>query len=257
METATLETLETIEGGEPATSTGSEKAWLTSVPETLRGHEVFKSIEKPAEVYQRLIDLTEKSKDMVVIPKENATPEELTAYRQALGIPETSEGYEIKRPEKMPEGLPYDEVLESKFKETAHNLGLTSKQVQGLYEMFNSYGIEGYTQLTKLIADNKNKAVNTLKDIWKNDYETNKTKTVRTFFETLGKFNPPANLGKVEDIAKEFDQSGFGDNPVIVWYFSKLYDLIGNDTFIKGNTGSGGAEDPSKPKVFSSYENMK
>jgi len=232
-----IETPEIIEGGEVAKEASSEKGWLTSVPETLRGHEIFKTIEKPSEVYQRLIDLTEQSKGMVAIPKENATVEELTAYRQALGIPEKPDGYEVKRPEKMPDGMPYDEVLESKFKETAHGLGLTPKQVQGLYEMFNGHGIDNYTQVDKAIAENKDKAVNALKDIWKGDaYDTNRTKTVRTFFETLKNFNPPETLGKAEDIQKEFEQSGFGDNPVIVWYFSKLYDLIGNDSFIQGAT---------------------
>lgn len=190
----------------------------------------------------------------VKIPGENTTEEELNAYRQAIGVPEKPDGYEIKKAD-LPEGMSYDEVLENNFRGVAHKLNLTPAQVRGLYEMYETYNIDIHNQIVKSINDNREKSVNTLKNIWKGDtYEANRTKATRTFFETLKKLNPPAELGGMESIKKEFDESGFGDNPAMVWYFNKLYDLIGSDSFIQVHPSGGSTEGEEKSLKFPSME---
>lgn len=208
---------------------------------------------KMGEEYQ---SLKGKLEGTVKVPGEKATDEERIAFYKALGVPDKPDGYEIKRPEKMPEGMSYDEALEGSFKEVAHKVGLTPSQTQAIVEMFNNHEIELYSGMDKIISENREKAVNTLKDIWKgNAYEENRTKTTRTFFETLEKLNPPQEFGGVEGIKKEFAQSGFGDNPVIVWYFNKLYEKIGIDSF--GDTGqSSGGEKREAGTLDFSKSNM-
>lgn len=168
----------------------------------------------------------------VKVPGENATKEEISAWNKALNIPENGDGYEIKRPEKMPEGMQYNESLESEFRQTAHKLNLTPSQVKGLFEFYNNYEMNNYEAINKLIKGNRDKAENTLKDIWKGDsYNENRTKTVRTFYDLIGKMNIPKELGTRETIVKEFNESGFGDSPVMNYFFYQLFDKINIDSF--------------------------
>lgn len=231
--------IKTDEGGDE-----QGKAWLTSVPEELRGHEVFKTIDKPAEVYQRLIDLTEKSKDMVVIPKENATPEETAAYRKALGIPESPEGYELEEIN-LPEGMARDELLRKKFLDTAHQLHFTPAQVSGLYKMYQDYQIGFHNATLKSIDENREKAVNTLKNMWKGDsYQEKINKTVDTFRTSLKHLSPPETIGGLEGVKEWFETNGLGDDPVLIWYLSEVFNYMGDDRLIKGTPAGGSKTEP-------------
>mgnify|MGYP001467925545 CR=1 FL=1 len=213
-------------------TTPTVPTWTEQLSADLKGNKELTKYEKISDLGKAFVELKGKTEGMVKIPGEKATPEELSAFRQAMGIPDKPEGYELKKPDKMPEGMQYDETLESKFKETANKLGLTQVQVKGIFEMFNGHEIDRYSFVDKFIKENREKAVSTLKDIWKgNAYEENRTKTTKTFFDTLQKLNPPKELGGMEGIKKAFDESGFGDNPAIVWYFSKLFDRMDIDSF--------------------------
>lgn len=176
----------------------------------------------------------------VKVPGEKSTPEDHAAFRKALGIPEAPDGYKLDRPKDMPEGMEYDELLEKTFRETAHKLDLTPTQVAGLFEMYNSREIGIYSGIEKIKADNKEKAITALKDTWKQSYDENKTKATKTFFETLKRLNPPEAFGGAEGIEKEFTEAGFGDNPVMVWYFSQLHDLVSIDKLGGGGGPAGG-----------------
>lgn len=178
----------------------------------------------------------------VKVPRENATPEQIAEFRKAIGVPEKAEDYKVEKPEKFPEGMVYNEVLEKKFKETAHQLNLAPQQVADLYKMYLDYEIAMHNEVLKSIEDNRQKAVNTLKDIWKGDtYQENTNKAIQSFYKFVEASNPPAALGGVEGIKKWVEENGIGDDPVMVWFFSKTFDLIGDDKFIKGTpAGTGG-----------------
>ena len=178
-----------------------------------------------------------------VIPKlgENATEAEVTAYRQAIGVPEKPEEYKIEKPADYPQDMPFDEQLVKTFADTAHKLNLTPQQTQGLYKMFLDYDVNIYKDVNKHITDNREKAVNTLKNVWKGDaYTTNTEETKRSFKQILTAINIPAELGGAEAVIKEFDESGFGDHPAMVYMFYNLFQKISDDKFIAGADASGG-----------------
>jgi len=58
--------------------------------------------------------------------------------RSLRNIPETADGYEITRPEKMPEGMPYNEALETAFKAFAFERGWDAADVNELAGWFNN-----------------------------------------------------------------------------------------------------------------------
>jgi len=165
------------------------------------------------------------------IPKlgENPTDEQRDAYYASLGRPEKPEGYELERPQ-MPDGMPYDEKLEQVFRKSAHDLGLTNRQTKGLHKMFNDYGMATHGEIMKSITENREKAVNLLKDTWKGDaYKENVEKAFRAFNKLGG------------DKAKEWaETNGTGDDPFFLQLFHNAYNLIGPDQFIEGSAGASG-----------------
>lgn len=215
-------------------------AWIAQLPNELKEDVTLSRFKTIGDMGKAFLEAEGKLKTAIQPLGEKATDEERKAYYKSLGIPENPDGYEIKRPEKLPEGMHYSESLEAGFKETAHKLGLTPSQVKGLFEFYNTYEINNYENINKFIQENREKSVNTLKNIWKgNTYEENRTKATRTFFDTIKKMNPPQELGGAEGITKEFNESGFGDNPAMLWYFSKLFDLVSIDSFGQSSPPSG------------------
>lgn len=68
--------------------------------------------------------LSQRQDGMVKLPNPQSTPEEIAAYRKATGVPDTLEGYEIKIPEKLPEGVEFQPEVLNSFKEFAHKAGI-------------------------------------------------------------------------------------------------------------------------------------
>lgn len=67
----------------------------------------------------------------------------------ASGRPEKPDAYEFKRPDKLPDGLGYDEELEQDFRATAYGHGLNKKQATALYEKFVATQIQRYDAFAK------------------------------------------------------------------------------------------------------------
>jgi hypothetical protein len=72
--------------------------------------------------------LSQRQEGLVKLPGAEATPEEIAAYRQAVGVPETPAGYELQ----LPEGIEYREDVLNSLREKAHGLGITPAQLSEL-----------------------------------------------------------------------------------------------------------------------------
>lgn len=69
---------------------------------------------------------------MVQLPGKDSKPEVLAAFRKAYGIPESPEGYAIKKPENPEVAKFYNEDIAKQFLAESHRLGLNSQQAQDL-----------------------------------------------------------------------------------------------------------------------------
>lgn len=76
-------------------------------------------VESLAKSYQGLEQLLGKKANAVPVPNEKSTPEEVAAYRKAIGVPDSPEGYKLK-PEQLPEGVVWDESVAKRAAELAH-----------------------------------------------------------------------------------------------------------------------------------------
>ena len=163
-------------------------------------------------------------KDKIVVPDKFASDEDWHKVYQKLGLPESVDKYEFKTPEGM------DEDFVNGFKELAVKNGILPKQADKLFEFYNSH-------VDKVIntneAENKRifeESVNGLKKEWGQGFE-------RKLQAASGLFNQIAD----EESKKVFNDSGLGNNPVVIKMFAKLAEQMGEDKFVDAsNLGSMG-----------------
>ncbi len=84
-------------------------------------HNSKANYEALAKSHSGLEQLLGKKANAIMVPNEKSSPEEVAAYRKALGVPEGVDEYLTKlKPEVMPEGVEFDDNLAKMAAEIAH-----------------------------------------------------------------------------------------------------------------------------------------
>lgn len=108
------------------------------LPESFREHgKHFAKYGDPIQALQHTLNLQQllgSKADAVVIPAADAGPEAWAPVLKRLGVPDSPDGYGLKVPEKLPEGVKVDEAELKEFATFAHGIGLTPQQVAKLQE---------------------------------------------------------------------------------------------------------------------------
>jgi hypothetical protein len=147
------------------------------------------------------------------IPTEESSQEDWDKFYEALGRPKTAEEYKLDK--ELPEGLTFNEDMFNGFTGEAHKLGLSQKQVEGIYSFYNNKTLE----ITKTIDDqvkavyqkSVDDAVGALKKEWGTDYEDN----LKAAVAIGNKFLSP-------ETKKYLNASKLGNNPLLIKDFYKL-----------------------------------
>jgi hypothetical protein len=87
--------------------------------------------EALAKSYHGLEQLLGKKAHAVTVPTDKSTPEEIAAYRKALGIPESPDKYDV-RPEQLPEGMAWDDSTAKRVAEVAHKHNIPPAAIKEL-----------------------------------------------------------------------------------------------------------------------------
>jgi len=212
--------------GQAAAGATQTPGWLAQLPDTYKGNEAFTGFKTVGDFAADYLALKGKAAELEgkvtdTIPKlpENATDEQKAAYYAALGRPETPDKYELAKPD-LPDGLPYDEAVESWFRGTAHALGLTQEQAGKLFAAYNDLTKQAFTTQeaarTKAYAD----GVEALKKEWGPEgYPAN----VEVMRRAVEQFGGP-------DFKAFMDESGLGNNPIIIKTFVAIGKSMGEDS---------------------------
>jgi hypothetical protein len=108
------------------------------LPESLKEHSKhFQKYTDPLQALQHTLNLQQllgQKANAVVIPDKDAPAEAWKPVLAKLGVPDTPDGYGLKVPENLPEGVTVDEAEIKEFAGFAHQLGLTPAQVAKLQE---------------------------------------------------------------------------------------------------------------------------
>jgi len=108
----------------------------------------------------------------VVIPGEKSTPEEIAAFRTALGVPETPEGYKLK-PEALPEGMTWNDEIAKPFAAIAHKHNIPPAAMNEIIGQYVAMQQVSADEMGKMYQAELDKGMATLKETWKNDTEKN------------------------------------------------------------------------------------
>lgn len=128
-------------GGDADADEGSgpkygENDYRSNLPSEIAAHPALKdadSVEKLAQHYvnaQKLI-----GRKGIIPPGEDASPEEMEAFYDALGRPSSPDEYDLSSVE-VPEGMDIDETVQAEFLKSLHAKGASQEVVQ---ETFNTY----------------------------------------------------------------------------------------------------------------------
>ncbi|MEO6103592.1 MAG: hypothetical protein ABIP44_08140, partial [Pseudoxanthomonas sp.] len=101
--------------------------WTSRLPEELgeyrNGLAKFKTVADFARSYQGLEQKLGSKANLVAVPTEKSTPQEMASYRKALGIPENPGDYKLETGP-LPEGFQVDEHKMAQFSQLAHKLNI-------------------------------------------------------------------------------------------------------------------------------------
>lgn len=144
-------------------------------------------------------------------------PEAMEQFYNQLGRPETADSYQIE----LPEGLEANADLTGQFKEIAHKLGLTQKQVEGLAQ-FETHRAQLHAQQMDHL---KSTAESVLKEKWGSDYSArlNGAKSaLRHYSEAF------------PDAVTEIANSPIGNNPAFIAMLSELGGMLSESGSLQG-----------------------
>lgn len=134
-------------------------------------------------------------------PGPDATPEQKAAWFKTIGVPEKPEEYGLKKPDNLPDGVPWSDEKVSAFQAKAHELGLTPSQVQAMAEFDLEWGAKGYAkgqgEITAYIEGQKTE----LKTDWGEKFEANRDKALATA-QILGLDPNDAEIGNSAKMIK-------------------------------------------------------
>lgn len=217
-------------GGAPG---GNMPEWLASLPEELRTdpslvtHKDIASVVKSYIHAQSLV-----GRKGIIPPGENATPEQLSQFYEALGRPKTKDEYTLEAAG-LPEGMTISPAMTEGFKAKAHEMGLTAKQAKDLFSWYSTQVGDGVrqTQAQKEEAPRKFEAFLAEKFGLNNSQQA-----LQQAGGVLRAFSD-------DDIMAGIKESGLENSP---WFFKLMHNISGK--FSEGSLregGGGGSFNPS------------
>ncbi len=151
----------------------------------------------------------------ISLPAKDAKAEDLAKWKQdtfgklsAAGLvqleaaPVSPEGYQIAKPDGLPDGVQWSDEVLGEFKKLAHGLGLNSKQVTALVD-FDAKRMEAMSAGLKTSTEQVTTA---LKEKWGDKYDQN--------YE-LGK-RAAKTIFTDQETVDFFDKTGLGNHPLLL-----------------------------------------
>jgi len=155
-------------GVAPTAQPSANSVWTAAFDEDTSAYVSNKGWKEPSDMlmsYRNLEKFAGGAKNLLELPPENATPEQLDAFYSKLGRPADPNEYGLKAPDGG------DPAMVEWFKGTAHKLGLSAKQAQSLFTEFNGMSGSMQEKLQTQMAQESEKAIGTLKQEWGQAYD--------------------------------------------------------------------------------------
>jgi hypothetical protein len=162
--------------------------WLDRLPADLQDSKQilgqFKDIPGALKTLVNQQRLLGKKAEAVLIPKDDASPEEVAAFRAKLGVPENADAYSVK-PKDLPAGMEWNEEFAKSINAAAHEAGVTPAQMEKIMGKYVGFEMQN-AQNAELQAKAQYEASRKeLAEAWGDKFEINKNVATR-MAQTLG-----------------------------------------------------------------------
>jgi hypothetical protein len=205
--------------------------WRAGLPEDLRGEKSFEVIkgkdwaEAGPQMARQFLEAQKLIGGSVRIPKEDAKPEEISAFYAKLGRPESPDKYDLQPP-MLPQGAGWDKEAEKAFRKLAHDIGLNNKQAQALVKFHGDSTLAAIQRA----AETREADVSAIKAKYGASFGN------RAALAEKAVYHLAQEAGIPMDKAKAFlESTGLGDHPVLFEMFGKLGESYLEDGFIRGD----------------------
>jgi hypothetical protein len=162
----------------------------------------------------------------VIVPTQDSPPEDVAAFRKALGVPDSVDGYKEIKPEQLPPGVDWNDEIAKPYIEIAHKHNITPK---ALKEMVSLHAKQRELEMQATIADvdrRREEGRMLLQQTWRDKYGDN----VKT--------------AKQAAILAQVDPSSFGfGDPQVVLGFVRLASMLSEDRLKGQGAAPAGAAD--------------
>ncbi len=135
----------------PAPGDELANEFIADLPADLKANPSLAKFRDKASLAKSYVNLEHLiGNEKVPVPKDANDQEGWDRFWKAAGKPEAADKYEFQKPEKMPEGVTYDENMEKWWRDVAHRNNLTKGQASGL---FKEYGDRLFSQADASVQD--------------------------------------------------------------------------------------------------------
>lgn len=208
-----------------------EKTWLDGLPEDLRSSpQLAKYKESGVEGVARAYIASERliGAEKVPVPKDANDTEAWDRYYKAGGRPDEPSKYEFAKPEKLPEGVTYNEGMETWWRQAAHEAGLSNRQAGKLFEKYRDRTFGEVELSTKAVGAEVEGARLVLQRDWGNEFEARRALAKAAFSEMP------------QDVRDMAVRTGLARMPSFVKYLHDQKAKMTGETDPKGGERSGG-----------------
>ena len=196
--------------------------WLDALPEDAKDYKdtlaKYKSVPDMAKALANANALIGKK---LGVPNEKSSPEEVAAFRRAMGVPESIEEYKFA-PDSLPEGMTWSDDMAKPYAEIAHKHGIPPSAMKELVAQHAKTEMFKLEAIQATYEKQRTEAVQGLQKEWGNDFGKN-----------IGLAKQAAKLAGVDA-----NSHGFSD-PEVVRGFVRMAQMMSED---KVGRSMGGTE---------------
>jgi hypothetical protein len=208
--------------------------WQSGIAASYRGDPRLRDMDVPTKLVEAYFDAQSKLSQYegrTYIPGEGATSEEWGAYRKAMGVPDTKDGYEFPLPEDMDRNMMGS--MADWFRDVAFENGIPKDLANNMFQRWakdTKMTMEENHKKERAAAEERTKA---LQEKYGEKWEDRK-KAAHEFAK--GKMG--------ESVYNDMVQKNLLDNPDYLDALGTLHEMTSEDT-LPGNGGSAGGVDRS------------
>ena len=157
------------------------------------------------------------------MPDERSTPEEVAAYRRAIGVPDAADGYHLK-PETLPEGIGWRDENAKTYMEIAHRHNISEAAMKDLAAETLRQRQADLASESEAFHAQREEGLKALRSSFRDDYDKRMNLATRA----------------AQMAGLDIHSNGLGD-PQVVIALSRLGEMLSEDRLVTAGGGGRGS----------------